>query len=190
MNIIDHSSDNIRQIVPQDLSFLSDADQQICSAIHSILAALLGGTGTEPIAISGCEITDRDTGLTLSVAHRYTISQGLVLINGKIYEFLGGNYQSGTTNNTSIPSIGAAAVITNTTYTPYIILDDQPVTPSPVYGESLQLDQYPHRRLTASLFQEIATTTNGTTTYPNGQAPAGSISLSSLKRIPALGQFC
>lgn len=45
-----------RQVVPEDFSFLSEADEQICQGMYKMLCNIYGFDGTKPIVISGLDL--------------------------------------------------------------------------------------------------------------------------------------
>lgn len=208
MNIIDHSSDNIRQIVPQDMSFLSDADQQITQALQLVLAALLGGNGTETIVLRGCEITTTDpwhNGTAVNgnsivndtnvPTYTYGITAGLILHGGRIYELEAATWVKG---NGNYLMYGFDREVTMPAG--IIVFEDESVAPSPVYGEGLEPDQHPHRRLVArveqttvtqraraGLAQDAHSAATSTPTYHTSATDY--IAPTAMKRIPVVGSL-
>lgn len=188
MNIIDHTSDDIRQIVPADMSFLSDADQQITEALHHILGALLGGSGTETIVLGGCTVTSQptaDADITLR-----TLSPGILLHGGRIYHTPGGTWEeyelhAGATYQTGLGATVAGGIIS---------FSAAIAAPSPVYGQSLQLDQQPHRQLSAAIVQSTKTLRFSAFQFQeewtyDGQGLSDYIPVSDMKRLPVLGSL-
>lgn len=181
MNFIDHSADEIRQIIPQDFSFLSDADFAVTAALQALLDQAAGVTGGTYI-ISGCQFTpdvnDTDYGTycwgpqdlnsnnrsnkaTLANhyglnpgTYTYHIADGILLHGGKLYTLTGGDF-----DHQRIVDIywNIPRTHDETYQKGYIAFGSQVVSPSPVYGESLQLDQSPHKALVAAIAQGTET---------------------------------
>lgn len=162
MNIIDHTSDDIRQIVPADMSFLSDADQQITEALHHILGALLPNAGVgDTIAVTGCVRTQ--TGPDFNAG--YSISGGTLLHGGRLYTLDAAQWSEALITSTS-----QGGGSTSYQQKGCISFEEEVAAPSPVYGQSLQLDQQPHRHLVARLKVGQRNTTTNAFTPPVGVA--------------------
>lgn len=202
MNIIDHTSDDIRQIVPADFSFLSDADQQITAALHATLAALLGGDGSETIVLQGCQITSDydasestvDGGIRIGPrVINYSMTDGLLLHRGRLYELPAASWTEANMS-AELTVMG----VTRTLPTGLIVFADQQQHPSPVYGQNLELSEAPHRRLTAAIEQATMSVNfnpratvfmeDYSITAYNTQA-SDYIRALALKRLPSIGQF-
>lgn len=140
MNIIDHSSDSIRQIVPQDLSFLSDADQQLAQALQMVVRALCGlDASQQPVALDGCV----DSRLANPMGSHPTLTGGTLLYQGRLYELEACAVPS--------PTLSVVQDGVQTGSEPYLRLWDETADPSPVYGIDYTLSEQPHRRLRAEL---------------------------------------
>ena len=218
MNIINHSSDDIRQIVPADFSFLSDADQQVTLALQHLLDRLSGTSGGTYI-LSGCGLTtdpddhaytptpyrtsvdggvpayytDHDLSShesTVADTYTYHIADGTLLHGGKIYTLHGGDFGFSTyvDNHFTTPIFPVSS-------TGFIVFGSVAAAPSPVYGEDLQLSQNPHQSLAAT----VATGTeqyvidNGTTnivlTYTVPGNPTDFVCVKNLIKIPKVADF-
>ena len=163
MKIIDHSSDEIRQVVPGDFSLLSDADQDMTAALQSVLSVLLGGDGSETVVVSGCEVEtdDRrwDGGGIINDGERHTYSYemapGVLLHGGRLYDFEGGSWTE--EHVAAGDDLGSVLTLGWTYRCGLIVFGRETASPSPVYGEGQELTERPHQRLVAKVEQSEAT---------------------------------
>ena len=157
MNIIDHTSDDIRQIVPADFSFLSDADQQVTAAPHAALAALLGLDPDATIAVSGCQYSDDRS--TMPSELNCQLTAGTLLHGGRLYTLAAYSWQQQNPES-RIGTMPHAC----------ISFEEQLAAPSPVYGADLTLSQQPHRHLVARLCMGVLDNTYQPNRFtpPNG----------------------
>ena len=162
MNIIDHTSDDIRQIVPADFSFLSDADQQVTAALHAALAALLGLNPDATIAVSGCQYSDdRDVDPTSVPSDlNCQLTAGTLLHGGRLYTLAAYSWQQLNPEGRRFGTMPHAC----------ISFEEQLAAPSPVYGADLTLSQQPHRHLVARLCMGVLNNTYQPNLFtpPNG----------------------
>ncbi len=139
MKYIDHSSDDVRQIVPGDMSFLSDADQEVVEAMGGMLCSLFGVTEKMAVVMKGmrASLVLRETP---AVGSMMTIEGGVVLHGGKLYTFSGG-------------SVEGQSRILEGYASNYALLftESDVVNPSPVYGETIAFTETPHKEMRAVL---------------------------------------
>lgn len=148
MKIIDHSGDTVRQIVPQDMSYLSDVDQQIAAAIGGMLGKMFGLTSGMAVVMQGMNrnlVVQQlpQTGSTL------TIDAGEVYYNGKLYSFGGGSVTSTGRFTENFASMFCLK-----------FTDTDTVTPSPVYGATISQNVSVHKNLKAVLAKTSDMTEN------------------------------
>lgn len=161
MRIIDESSNAGRQIVPEDMNYLSMADQEIVSAVEMLMKQM---TGTDPdaaIVVSGCEVE-----FTMTVGRSlFKVSSGVVLWRGLLWELDGisieGNVRTPLIYNSQLSILFERNTV---------------VSPSPVYGMTLMLNETPHKNTTARIVN--------TSLLP---ANAESVTLEKLVRMPLVG---
>lgn len=121
----------MRQIVPEDFTHLSRADQQLAAALEGVLKKLFGLDAGVAIVVRGMTTT---WGGGENISARWstlTIGEGAVLWNGLLWEFGGAELQ-----NTSITTAGGDWKL---------VMEKVTTAPSPVYGESIELDVSPHK---------------------------------------------
>lgn len=141
MKIIDHSGDQVRQIVPQDMSFLSDVDQQIAAAIGGMIGKMFGVTNDMAVVMEGMERYLVQSPSS-QVGSSLTISEGVVLHRGRLYSFGGGTVES-------------TGRFTESYATRFCLkfTDSDTVAPSPVYGATIEQTVNVHKELKAVLAQ-------------------------------------
>lgn len=129
MNIINSDADNaVRQVVPQDFSFLSTADQQVVAALEMILRKIFG-LNNNPIWCG--EFKLEKTG----IKDEWKLQAGTLLHKGKLYD---------------VPKTmctGANGVVA--TLGTFLQLSETEVTPSPVYGKDGRKSISVHRQAVA-----------------------------------------
>ncbi len=149
MKIINHSGDTVRQIVPQDMSFLSDADQQIVEAFGNILGMMFGLSGDSALVMQGMDRTfvppsgDRMGSLSFT--------GGVVMHNGKLYSFAGGE-------------VGGMGGLPESYGSQFCLkfTENDTVAPSPVYGANIETTVSVHKERRAVL---VATPSEPTSNY-------------------------
>lgn len=148
MKIINHNGDSVRQIVPQDLSYLSDADQQIAAAIGGVLGKMFGLTSGMAVVMKGMNrsLVIQQAPLTGSIL---TIDAGEVYYDGKLYSFGGG-----TVVNTGLFSESFSSRFC------LKFTDTDTVAPSPVYGATIAQNVIVHKSLKAVLAKTSDMTEN------------------------------
>lgn len=164
MKIIDNTSNAGRQIVPEDMNYLSLADQQVVSALESLMKAMTGMSQGSAIVVSGCGVEfSRSLADNTSL---YKIANGVVLWNGLLWDLTG----------MEVPGTGMNTTLTYDTELSIVFDRTAVVAPSPVYGKTLVLDQNPHKNMTARVVKS--------NTVPKS---AESITLGGLKKMPNVG---
>lgn len=92
MKITNHNGDEIRQIIPQDMSFLSDADQQIVAAMQGILCSMFGISSDKAIVVNGMKFQYKKANASLvDKTYIITVGEGSMIYNGRLYNCLGGS---------------------------------------------------------------------------------------------------
>lgn len=159
MKIIDATSNAGRQIVPEDMNYLSEADREVVRGLEGLVKSLFGMSDGEAIVVSGCVTS---YGKTSGNQREYRITNGVILYDGLLWEMEGL-----TSTGTFLKPDTDYRVVFNRQNT---------VEPSPVYGPTLVLDQSPHKQMVAMV-------------RLSGEVPRGqeSISLADLKRLPVIG---
>lgn len=123
-----------RQVVPEDFSFLSEADEQICQGMYKMLCNIYGFDGTKPIVISGLNLIMSLN--PLSQTKSVQVTGGVLLTaDGEIIEVEG--LQSFTVN-TTITTEQIQQALT-------IEIVEADVSPSPVYDKNGSLNIYCHK---------------------------------------------
>ena len=132
MNIINSDADNaVRQVVPQDFSFLSAADQQVVAALEMILRKIFGLNGN-PIWCGEFELVS--AGVVNNV-RQWELQAGTILHKGKLYD---------------VPKMICAGLNEDfTKRNSYLQLSETEVTPSPVYGDDGTKSISVHRQAVA-----------------------------------------
>lgn len=132
MNIINSDADNaVRQVVPQDFSFLSTADQQVVAALEMILRKIFGLNGN-PIWCGEFELVS--AGVVNNV-RQWELQAGTILHKGKLYD---------------VPKMictGASEILAS--LGTFLQLSETEVTPSPVYGDDGTKSISVHRQAVA-----------------------------------------
>lgn len=163
MKIIDETSNAGRQIVPEDMNFLSMADRDVVAAIGGMLTAMFGLADGVAVVVSGCEVSFIPG--TLDGDSLYKMTDGVVLWGGLLWEVGGIEVKGG----------GATPLVFNSTHA--LVFDGiKVVSPSPVYGMTRVLDQTPHKMTTARVAHVDA--------VPKS---AASVPLSMVVRLPKVG---
>lgn len=163
MRIIDDTSNKGRQIVPEDMNYLSLADREVVGALESLMKAMAGIGSQEAVVMSGCAVSY--TRRTLTAEGLYRIGNGVIMWNGVLWDLEG----------MEVTGTGKTPMAYNTELS--IVFDrTKVVSPSPVYGMTLELDQEPHKRMTARVVESNS--------VPKG---VESIQLGMLKRMPIVG---
>lgn len=121
-----------RQVVPEDFSFLSEADEQICQGMYKMLCNIYGFDGTKPIVISGLNLT---ISLNPNGTKSVKVEDGLLLMaDGDIIEVEGSVFMTSisTTEDLILNSLS-------------IEITEIDVSPSPVYDKNGSLNIYCHK---------------------------------------------
>jgi hypothetical protein len=140
MNIVGTEGNSVRQIVPAEFNFLSMADRQVVAALEGVLKTVYGLEAGQAIIVSGMRtsamlVSAGNLGNNgISVAWRYTITEGVVMWNGCLWEFGGGSFDGGPNPNNRV-----------------LVMSETVAPPSPVYGENISLDVTPHKRAVCTL---------------------------------------
>lgn len=134
-----------RQVVPEDFSFLSEADQQICQAMYRMLCRIYGWDGTKPIVISGLDLIMSLN--PLSQTKSVQVTGGVLLTaEGDVVEVEG--LQSFTVN-TTITTEQIRQALT-------IEIAETNVSPSPVYDKNGNLNIYCHKQRVGTIRNWLA----------------------------------
>ena len=143
MNTIGTEGNNVRQIVPAEFNFLSVADQQVVAAMEGIVKAMYGLGSNQAVVAVGMEATWSNTTTQvvdiMLLTQRLTFGAGVVLWDGKLWEF-GGGYIDGIDRFSSLQGNDWV-----------LVMSEQVASPSPVYGATIALDVTPHKRLVCTL---------------------------------------
>lgn len=163
MKIIDDTSNAGRQIVPEDMSYLSKADREVVGAMERMLKAMAGVHENEALVASGCEVSW--TPGKIGTPSLYKVSNGELLWHGVLWTLAGME----VSDNEGLPQVYDQKLS--------VVFDRSGVvSPSPVYGMTLELDQTPHKEMRAMVVLSAS--------VPKG---AESIPLGMVKRLPQLG---
>ena len=157
MNIINSDADNaVRQVVPQDFSFLSAADQQVVAALEMILRKIFG-LNDNPIWCGEFKLVP--AGVVNNV-RQWNLQAGTILHKGKLYD---------------VPKTICAGLNEDFTMrNSYLQLSESEVTPSPVYGDDGMKSISVHRQAVAL----------GVTPVSPSNLPEGVYRLSDLLVLP------
>ena len=136
MRIIDDTSNAGRQIVPEDMNYLSLADREVVRSVECLMKMLTGIVQAEAIVVSGCEVTFSRR--TLTEESLYSIANGVIMRDGVLWD-LEGMEEKGAARSPIVYNTSLSIVFDRT----------KVVKPSPVYGKTLELDQEPHKNMTA-----------------------------------------
>ena len=132
MNIVNSDADNaVRQVVPQDFSFLSTADQQIVAALEMILRKIFG-LNDKPIWCGEFKLVPASV---VNNVRQWNLQAGTILHKGKLYDV---PKTICTGANEVLASIGS-----------FLQLSETEVTPSPVYGDDGMKTISVHRQAVA-----------------------------------------
>lgn len=164
MRIVDESSNAGRQIVPEDMNYLSLADREVVAALGAMMAMMVQAEESDALVVSGCDayLGGDNSGDLRQVV--YTIGDGVVLWRGVLYDLTGAEL----TGRTRAKDYDQEWVVA--------FYQDRVESPSPVYGMDLALDQEPHKRAWAEVRygEEVP---KSVPTVPLGK----------VKRLPKLG---
>lgn len=138
MNIVDNEGEAVRQVVPADFRFLSDADQQVTAIMEKILEAAYGIVEGCPIAVSGVELNVLVRVVDRVATRILKYGSGTLLWNGVAWDMAGGEAVVPPGSGTRTPLESMVIVFT---------MDAVP--PSPVYGATDTVQVSPHKRATA-----------------------------------------
>lgn len=122
-----------RQVVPEDFSFLSEADLQICQAMYRMLCRIYGWDGTKPIVISGLDLIMSLNPMSQNKSVQVT-GGVLLTAEGDVVEVEGIQF----TVNTTITTEQIRQALT-------IEITEIDVSPSPVYDKNGSLNIYCHK---------------------------------------------
>lgn len=133
MNIITHDADNkARQVVPQDFSFLSDADRQITAALSKILRTMFEvDDNSQPVFLGALNISSKEIP---GAATQYTLGANVLMYQGMLYEM---------DKSPTMQAENKTEFLKNLVIYPTMV-DSQP---SPVYGEGLEQNIFVHKSL-------------------------------------------
>lgn len=163
MKIIDETSNAGRQIVPEDLNYLSKADLEVVSAMEKLMKAMAGVAENAPLVVSGCEVSW--DARKMGQESRYEIGNGVLLWKGVLWTMAG----MVVSDNEGLPQVYDTKLS--------VVFDrTSVVAPSPVYGMTLELDQTPHKEMTARVVLSTA--------VPKGME---SVPLGMLRKMPQMG---
>lgn len=139
MKITNHNGDEIRQIIPQDMSFLSDADQQIVAAMQGVIMRMFGISEDKAIVVNGMQFSYKKASANLlEKNYILSVSEGSMIYHGKLYNCLGGS----VTLFNMVPGTAATTVA--------LELNESNALPA-VYGESLTTNVQVHVETVATL---------------------------------------
>lgn len=157
MNIVNSDADNaVRQVVPQDFSFLSTADQQIVAALEMILRKIFG-LNDNPIWCGEFKLVPSSM---VNNVRQWELQAGTILHKGKLYD---------------VPKTMCAGLNEDFTMrNSYLQLSESEVTPSPVYGDDGMKTISVHRQAVAL----------GVTPVSPSNLPEGVYRLSDLLVLP------
>ena len=128
---ITHDADSIaRQVVPQDFSFLSDADGQIVKALELIVSMGFGVDVSKPVLLGMRVITRRITPDGI----KFKFGANIILWQGSLYD---------------LPESSETAAASESEFlrSTYVIPLETTVAPSPVYGVNEVRDVNVHKSL-------------------------------------------
>lgn len=128
---ITHDADSVaRQVVPQDFSFLSDADGQIVKALELIISRVFGVDVSKPVLLGNRVITRRIT----PDGSKFTFGANMLLWQGRLYD---------------LPSSSETVAASESEFlrSTYVIPLEGTVAPSPVYGVNEVRDVNVHKSL-------------------------------------------
>ena len=128
---ITHDADSIaRQVVPQDFSFLSDADVQIVKALELIVSMGFGVDVSKPVLLGNRVITRRIT----PDGSKFTFGANMLLWQGRLYDLPASSETLAASESEFLRST-------------YVIPLETTVAPSPVYGVNEVRDVNVHKSL-------------------------------------------
>ncbi len=133
-----------RQVVPEDFSFLSEADQQICQAMYRMLCRIYGWDGTKPIVISGLDLIMSLNSMSQNKSVQVT-GGVLLTAEGDVVEVEGIQF----TVNTTITTEQIRQALT-------IEIAETNVSPSPVYDKNGNLNIYCHKQRVGTIRNWLA----------------------------------
>ena len=128
---ITHDADSIaRQVVPQDFSFLSDADSQIVKALEMIISMGFGVDVSKPVLLGNRVITRRITPDGI----KFKFGANMVLWEGCLYDLPASSETVAASESEFLRST-------------YVMPLETTVAPSPVYGINEVRDVSCHKSL-------------------------------------------
>lgn len=128
---ITHDADSIaRQVVPQDFSFLSDADGQIVKALEMIISMGFGVDVSKPVLLGNRVITRRITPDGI----KFKFGANMVLWQGCLYDLPASSETLAASESEFLRST-------------YVMPLETTVAPSPVYGINEVRDVSCHKSL-------------------------------------------
>lgn len=133
-----------RQVVPEDFSFLSEADLQICQAMYRMLCRIYGWDGTKPIVISGLDLIMSLNPMSQNKSVQVT-GGVLLTAEGDVVEVEGIQF----TVNTTITTEQIRQALT-------IEITEIDVSPSPVYDKNGNLNIYCHKQRVGTIRNWLA----------------------------------
>lgn len=133
-----------RQVVPEDFSFLSEADQQICQAMYRMLCRIYGWDGTKPIVISGLDLIMSLNPMSQNKSVQVT-GGVLLTVEGDVVEVEGIQFTVNTM--TTAEQIQQALTIE---------IAETNVSPSPVYDKNGNLNIYCHKQRVGTIRNWLA----------------------------------
>lgn len=133
-----------RQVVPEDFSFLSEADQQICQAMYRMLCRIYGWDGTKPIVISGLDLIMSLNPMSQNKSVQVT-GGVLLTAEGDVVEVEGIQF----TVNTTITTEQIRQALT-------IEIAETNESPSPVYDKNGNLNIYCHKQRVGTIRNWLA----------------------------------
>lgn len=128
---ITHDADSIaRQVIPQDFSFLSDADGQIVKALELIVSMGFGVDVSKPVLLGNRVITRRITPDGI----KFKFGANMILWNSRLYD---------------LPASSETAAANESEFlrSTYVMPLETTVAPSPVYGVNEVRDVSCHKSL-------------------------------------------
>lgn len=144
MNKIGIEGNDVRQIVPAEFNFLSMADMQVVAALQGVVKSIYGLGDGQAVVVSGLTATwsnteTSDDQMVIRQTRRLTLGAGVVMWNGRLWDFSGGY----------IDGISRWAPLNGNDWV--LVMSEQVVAPSPVYGATIALDVMPHKRTVCTL---------------------------------------
>lgn len=173
-NITDDGK-SIRQIVPADFTFLSQADGQVVKAIEGVLKLMFGYGGVYPpssqhetwSADGALIVKGVDVAYSNSIA---TLNPGVILYDGRLWDLeSGASWGYDATGSHGLEASFEARAL---------VFEEKVVEPSPVYGASDSVTVSPHVNSTCRIAE-----------VSNLSGAEKSLNLKYVYRIPYLEHF-